>query len=263
MNSQSISRFVAEGDLESFVLAGQVALAGFSLGASLSQEGDMAIEFWDLESGDKHHQMFQAGRFVHWELGAARIEPPLTFVHSKIEVASLLTGLIVDEDALESLRVVTPNDPSPGPPPPLDRATRVAMAEAGPVVSASCASILHFKNTLFGSFSISITVSEGMPEISIGACDEFDVEAELHFPTVLRYMAGDVGLMNMLKGSEIQGEWTQLMLLAGIIESSEFQTALATGRGVYGYFADVSEVLGSVSYRRRLSTAFHGGSVHG
>jgi hypothetical protein len=243
-------------DLERVVSRGREALIAANEHGSLGWSGTFNLSFWDPASSTPHPQLFEDGRFCGWIVG----EPPLdalTFVATPKETARMLCGAADGQRTFDRLRVrMGGADDGPIPPPPLDPATSEALRTAQPLPGVSSTAALRFEDTPFGCLDVTIAVIEGRPVISLGEASSPDVSANLRFATVLRYLAGDVGFMEMLHGGNIEGEWPQLMLVAGVIESHDFQRAVEPMRPAYRHLADAVELLGTDWYRQAMRSAY-------
>lgn len=158
-----------------------------------------------------------------------------------------------DGPTLESFRLRHGDTGAIEPPPPFDTTTTAALAATTEIPEANCIVSLHFPDAPLAASDVTVTIVDGRPTFSIGTPPTPDVEATLRFDLTLRYMAGDLGLMDMLTGGSITGDWPQLMLLAGVIESPELQAAIDPARGDFRYLADAVRVLSSPAYRNAMA----------
>lgn len=202
-----------------------------------------------------HYQLFDRGSFVEWKIGVPNSPPDLTFVLALDDLLAILSGRIIGESALKKLRVTLSDGDNVDLPPPLDAVTHEALHRVPSIPGVRSTIGLHFHDTPFGPANASILIEEGRPKIVLGQTETPDAHARLSFALTLGYLAGDIGLMDMLKGGKVAGEWTQLMLVAGVVESSEFQHALEPVRSSYRHLLEAVEVFGAGWYRQALASA--------
>lgn len=212
--------------------------------------GGFALSFWDARAEVMHSQIFMDGRFIDWQVG--RTSAPLAFVNSPDEIAHLLEGRDSGESAFNKLRVRFAGSDLVDHIPPFDAATNDAFDRAPEIPGVMSTVGLHFDKTPFGALDVTIAVTDGRPKILASRAADADVTANLDFVLVLRYLAGEVGFMDMLHGGSIEGQWPKLMLVAGVIESAEFQAGISPMKAAYDHLIAVVRVLDDDLYRRSL-----------
>ncbi len=217
--------------------------------------GDFVLGFWDPQSDVHHHQRFEGGAFVEWRLGQPSTPQALTFALTGVDLVAILSSQVTGTSALETLRVVTSVDGAADLPPPLDAVTYEAFQRVPTIPDVRSTIALHFADAPFGPADVTILIEEGRPRIVLGSATDPDAEAQLSFPLILSYLAGDLGFMDMLTGGKIVGDWAQLMLVAGVVESEEFQHALDPVRGAYRHLLTAVEIMGTGWYRQALAEA--------
>lgn len=240
-------------DLDELIAVGDPALQE-SLDARPVEgvRGDLVLRFWDPEVGARHCQHFGDGRLVAWrrDIGPVGTGPDL--VCSARQLGALL-GMGADGPTLAGFGLRHGDTGVIDPPPPFDPTTTAALAATPEISGACCVVALHFPDAPLTASDVTVTIVDGRATFSIGTPPDPDVEAFLRFDLTLRYMAGELGLMDMLTGGSIDGDWPQLMLLAGVIESPELQAAIDPARDDFRYLADAVRVLSSPAYRTALT----------
>jgi hypothetical protein len=240
-------------DLDRLIATGAAALeASLDARAVDGAPVDLELRFWDPDVEARHRQRFSGGRLVAWtrDTGPAGPGPDLVCPTPQLGV---LLGMAGDGPTLEGFGLRHGDTGAIEPPPPFDPTTTAALAATLEIPDASCVVGLHFPDSPLAASDVTVSIVDGKPSFSIGTPLSPDVEASLRFDQTLLYMAGDLGLMDMLTGGSIDGDWPQLMLLAGVIESPELQAAIDPARGDLRYLADAVRVLSTPAYRTALA----------
>lgn len=238
-------------DLDQLMTMGAAALEVALDGSHPGLPDEVELRIWDPDLAVRHRQHFVDGRFVAWTRDAAASELAIDLVCTARELGALL-GLPADRPTLADFRLRHSGTGAIEPPPPFDSTTTGALHRTPLIPDASCVVGLHFADTPFGPSDVTVDITDGQPTITIGAPEVPEVVASLRFDLILRYMAGDLGLMDTLTGGTVTGEWPLLMFLAGTIESPEFQTAIEPARDRFRYLADVVQILSTHEYRTAL-----------
>lgn len=248
-------------DLDRFIATGAAAL-----GASLDGRPvagipvDLELRFWDPQVEARHRQRFSEGRLVAWTRDSVPASRGPDLVCPARQLGALL-GMVGEGPTLESFRLRHGDTGVIEPPPPFDTTTTAALAATPEIPDADCVVGLHFADSPLAASDVTVTIIDGRPTFTIGTPLDPDVDASLRFDLTLRYMAGELGLMDMLTEGSITGDWPQLMLLAGTIESPEFQAAIGAARGDFRYLADAVRVLSAPAYRTAMIDARFGESI--
>lgn len=240
-------------DLDRLIAVGAAALDASLDGRTIvGAPGELELRIWDPEVGVRHRQCFEGGRLVSWTRDTAADGPGVDLVCAASDLGALL-GMAGDGPTLEGFRLRHGDTGAIEPPPPFDETTTAALAATPEIPEASCVVALHFPDSPLAASDVRVTILDGQPTFSIGAPPHPDVTASLRFDLTLRYMAGDLGLMDMLSGGSIDGDWPQLMLLAGVVESPELQAAIDPTRSHFRYLADAVGMLSTPGYRTAMA----------
>lgn len=249
-----------EADLDELIASGAAALKPALDGPVGGVPHEVELRFWEPDLGVRHRQRFIDGRLIEWTRDLTTNGTGVDLVCTVGELGALL-GRPGAGPTLATFRLRDGDTGAIEPPPPFDAITTAALGATPEVPGATCTVGLHFADTPLGSSDVTVEIVDGRPAFSIGAPADPDVVASLRFDLTLRYMTGDIGLMDMLTGGSVTGDWPQLMLLAGIIESPEFRAAVGPARPRFRQLADAVAVLSLDSYHTALRRAGRAGAA--
>ena len=240
-------------DLDRLIATGAPALRASLDGRPVDGvPDDLELRFWDPEIKARHLQRFSDGRLVAWARDTTTDGPGVDLVCPARQLGALL-GMVGDGPTLEGFRLRHGDTGATEPPPPFDTTTTAALAATPEIPEANCVVALHFPDSPLAACDVGVTIVDGQPTFSIGTPPHPDVDASLRFDITLLYMAGDMGLMDMLTGGSITGDWPQLMFLAGVFESPEFQATVDPARGDFRSMANAVRTLSTPAYRTAMA----------
>jgi hypothetical protein len=72
----------------------------------------------------------------------------------------------------------------------------------------------------------------------------------MRYPLRMRAVEGLLTVPEMIEGGEVTGDWSKLMVLAGIDESPEYQAVIRSGSGVRLPMATFAEAVAVLSYHQ-------------
>jgi hypothetical protein len=225
----------------------KVAVGVETGGASLTVQYVVETDRERLE----HFQVFDDGRLAVWEPGVAS-EHAFALVHEPADAVAFVTGGLTGNDALERTWVEEPRAegaPRRLRPPPLDERD-IDWSNLAPVPDATVLQQNTLIRSPFGTVAYYGGFVDGRRgEWSLGRHPAPDTTVEMIYALRLRAQAGLISTTDQLEGGAVTGDWSMLMLLAGIIESPEYLDALAQGSGVRAQLGDFAEIVDSQPYR--------------
>lgn len=140
--------------------------------------------------------------------------------------------------------------------PPLDLASRPEFDELPRLQGASLTVEYKTRSGPFGDVVHWEEFTDGRcTKRELGPHADPDVKIGMSFANLLRLKRGEIGVLDVLDPGAVEGSWAKLSLLAGLVESDEYQRALlASGAGpMTPALAALVEVSGTQSYRQVLA----------
>jgi hypothetical protein len=214
--------------------------------------GSITVQYVATRDGRRleHFQVFDDGRLVEWEPGVAP-NAAFALVQEDADACAFVSGQLTGNDALERTWV---EEPQPGAaprrrrPPPLDE-REVDWSNLPLIPGASLVQQNRWLRSPFGTVTYYGRFADGRrAEWTLGVHPKPDTFVEIDFARRMRAMAGIISTTDQIEGGSVTGDWSMLMLLAGIIESPEFLDAVAQGSGVRAEMADYAEIVASPAY---------------
>jgi hypothetical protein len=218
--------------------------------------GTLAVQYAAEGDGDldrfEHFQVFDGGRLVAWEPG--RIDGAVcTLVQTPEDQLRFLTGRLLGEEGLSRTWV-----DEVGPdgavrrlrPPPLDEAD-LDWSGLPELPGADVRNAMRLTCSPFGTVSYRGEFRDGRRVAwELGETSDAETTVTMRYALRMRAIEGVLTTAEQVEGGEVTGDWSKLMVLAGISESEEFQAVTRSGSGVRLPMAVFADLLTSEPYRR-------------
>jgi hypothetical protein len=216
--------------------------------------GSLAVQYVAEDGGDRleHFQVFDGGRLVAWELGRLP-EPSFGVVQSPDDQLLFVTGRLLGGEGMERTWIE-----EAGPdgavrrlrPPPLDEAD-LDWSPLPEVPGATLCNANHVTSSPFGTVTYTGAFRDGKRVAwFLGEAPDADTTVTSRYALRMRAIEGLLTLPEMIEGGEVTGDWSKLMLLAGINETPEFRAVTRSGSGVRVRMALFAELVTTEPYRR-------------
>jgi hypothetical protein len=85
---------------------------------------------------------------------------------------------------------------------------------------------------------------------TLGSVKEPDVSVTMSYEKSLKWRIGDIDLLSSIKGAEVHGRRSHLMLLFGLLESSEYRDYVSPHSTEIGQLIALSRHYGAPDWRR-------------
>jgi hypothetical protein len=215
--------------------------------------GDIAVQY-AAETGAtrlEHFQVFEGGRLAVWELGRLP-EAAFTVVQTPEDQVRFLTGRLVDVDGQSRTWI---EEPAPDGsvrrlrPPPLDERD----ADWSPLPEIPGASIrngVHLTGSPWRTVSYTGEFRDGKRVAWEPGVTQAETTVTMRYPLRMQALEGLLTVPEMIEGGEVTGDWSKLMVLAGIDESPEYQVAIRSGSGVRLQMATFAEAVSVLSFHQ-------------
>jgi hypothetical protein len=215
--------------------------------------GDLAVQYAAEDGAERleHFQVFEGGRLAAWELGRIP-EAPFTVVQTPDDQLRFLTGRLEGGEG-QSRTWIEEVGPDGSVrrlrPPPLDEAD-LDWSPLPEVPGASLRNGMHLTGSPWRTISYTGEFRDGKRVAwELGVTDaETTVTAK--YALRMRNIERLIGTPEMIEGGEVTGDWSKLMVLAGIAESDEFQSVSRSGSGVRLPMATFAEAVAVLSYQQ-------------
>jgi len=226
--------------------------AGIAVGTTTGP-GDIAVQYAAEEGGDRleHFQVFEGGQLATWELGRLP-DAAFTVVQSPDDQVLFLTGRLegVEGQARTWIEEAAPDGSVRRlRPPPLDEVD-LDWSPLPEVPGADLRNGNHLTGSPWRTVSYTGEFRGGKRVAWDHGVTNADTTVTARYALRMRNLEGLITTTEMIEGGEVTGDWSKLMLLAGISESPEFQTVSRTGSGVRVQMATYAEALAVFSYQR-------------
>jgi hypothetical protein len=227
--------------------------AGVAVGTSTGP-ADVAVQYAAEDGGERleHFQVFEGGRLAAWELGRLP-EAAFTIVQTPDDQLRFLTGRLQGEEGLTRtwIEEVAPDGSVRRlRPPPLDEQD-LDWSPLPEVPGASLRNGNHLTASPWGTVTYCGEFRDGKRVAwELGSVAGAETTVTMRYALRMRAIEGLLTTTEMIEGGEITGNWSKLMLLAGISESPEFQAVSRTGSGVRLPLAAFAEALAVLSYQQ-------------
>jgi hypothetical protein len=198
---------------------------------ALAPELECRIQF-DAE-GTRFVLVVESGRIARFEAGDLD-RADVEIRCSRSDSARIWRRELRDDDAMRAVTVVAPvaGGVYTGPPSPADLLGRPELAPAPSVPDASLVVEYTFTGGPFGTVRHWLRYEDGKPVAEgFGTTDAADVRIGIRYREVALVRSGAHTVLDALEGGTIDGAIGPIALLAGILESPEYEAAeLASGR---------------------------------
>jgi hypothetical protein len=199
-------------------------------GVALVPELECRIQF-DAE-GTRFVLVVESGRITRFEAGDLD-RADVEIRCSRSDSARMWRRELRDDDAMRAVTVVAPvaDGVYTGPPSPADLLGRPELAAAPSVPDASLIVEYTFTGGPFGTVRHWLRYEDGKPVAEgFGGNDAADVRIGIRYREVALVRSGQHTVLDALEGGTIDGAIGPIALLAGILESPEYEAAeLASG----------------------------------
>ena len=216
--------------------------------------GDVAVQHAAEDGGERleHFQVFEGGRLAAWELGRLPeaaftvVQAPddhLRFLSGRLQGGEGMARTWIEERAPDgSVRRLRP--------PPLDERD-LDWSPLPEVPGATFRNGNHLTASPWGTITYTGEFRDGKRVgWELGGVAGADTTVTIRYALRMRAIEGLLTTAEMIEGGEVSGDWSQLMVLAGISESPEFRAVTRSGSGVRAPMATFAEALGVLSYQR-------------
>jgi hypothetical protein len=227
--------------------------AGVAVGTE-TVPGSLEVQYAAEEHGDRleHFQVFDGGRLAAWELGRLP-DASFTVVQSPADQLRFLTGRLLDGDGFERTWIE-----EAGPdgalrrlrPPPLDEPD-LDWSPLPEIPGATLCNTNHLTSSPWGTVTYTGAFRDGKRVAwHLGEAPDPDTTITSRYSGRMRALEGVVTTPEMVEGGEVTGDWSKLMLLAGINESPEFRAVIRTGSGIRVPMAAFADLVSAGPYRQ-------------
>jgi hypothetical protein len=215
--------------------------------------GDIAVQYAAEDGADRleHFQVFEGGRLAAWNLGRLP-EAAFTVVQTPDDQVRFLTGRL---EGVEGQSRTWIEEPAPDGsvrrlrPPPLDEAD-LDWSPLPEIPGANLRNGMHLTGSPWRTVSYTGEFRDGKRVAWEPGVTDAETTVTARYALRMRNIEGMTTTTEMVEGGEITGDWSKLMLLAGISESPEFQAVSRSGSGVRLQLATFAEALAVLSYQR-------------
>jgi hypothetical protein len=183
--------------------------------------------------GSRWHLVVQDGRVSAWGRGEVD-EPDCTLQWDRENAERVWHGAMSGNDAHRVTTVATPASDGDyvGPPAPMDLRSRPELDALPKVPGATLRAQYHLRKGPFGDIDWAVTFVDGRvanDELAVHA--EPDVTADVTYRALARVRAGEMMILETLQDGRVEGSIGAMALLAGLMESPEYEDAeRAAGR---------------------------------
>jgi hypothetical protein len=215
--------------------------------------GDIAVQYAAEDGADRleHFQVFEGGRLAAWELGRLA-EAAFTVVQTPDDQLRFLTGRLEggEGQARTWIEEVAPDGSVRRlRPPPLDEAD-LDWSPLPEIPGANLRNGNHLTGSPWRTVSYTGEFRDGKRvawELGVG---DAETTVTMRYALRMRAIEGLLTLPEMIEGGEVTGDWSKLMVLAGIAESPEFQAVSRSGSGVRLQMGTFAEAVAVLSYHQ-------------
>lgn len=215
---------------------------------------DVAVQYAAEDGGERleHFQVFESGRLAAWELGRLP-DAAFTVVQAPDDQVGFLTGRLEGNEGLSRtwIEEVAPDGSVRRlRPPPLDEPD-LDWSPLPEVPGATLSNRNHLTGSPWGTLTYSGAFRDGKRTAWVlGSLDGVETTVTTRYALRMRALEGALTTTEMIEGGEVTGDWSKLMLLAGITEGPEFQEVIRSGSGVRLPMAAFAEALAVLSYQQ-------------
>ena len=215
--------------------------------------GDIAVQYAAEDGPDRleHFQVFEGGCLAAWELGRLP-EAAFTVVQAPDDQLLFLTGRLEGGEGQERTWIEETGRVGTGRrlrPPPLDERD-LDWSALPEVPEGNLRNGMHLTGSPWRTVSYTGEFRDGKRvswEVGVSAAD---TTVTARYALRMRNIEGLITVAEMIEGGEVTGDWSKLMLLAGISESPEFQAASRSGSGVRVQMATFAEAVAVLAYQQ-------------
>lgn len=211
------------------------------LGAGANNGIDLRVRTW-LDRHRCEELWFENGELVEWTHSANSITVDLELEVAEACFVRSLLGWMQPNSAAVSWRV---RDAAGGTPfPPGDVRSAVLGTSLPFIPDASVSASYTLVGSPFGDLTYSQDFRDGRrAEWAWGSNEKADVRLRISYENHLRARIGHLSVIEQLEGGTIDGEWEDLMVLAGITESDEYVSAMRRGSSSVLAVAQFAELM--------------------
>ena len=187
---------------------------------------DLLVQFVAVSPGGKslgHFQQYTGGHLSEWSVGE-RPEASFCLVHSWIDAWSFHTRSLDDPDGLAARSLVVEQVEGVGVrrllPPPLDMLSTTTLDLLPRIEGASFTYNLTLFDSPFGSLDIWQRFEDGQRvDAGVGTIEDAEAGFIIRYENFARMQRGLIEAPEALEGGNLSGEWDDLQMVVGVIES--------------------------------------------